>query len=795
LSLVNGTGFLLTRNQYDKAGKCTFEFWVKSAQGTTQLLVEGEKAVFFVRTTDLPLVKELCQLNRINIEDKNLPLVSFQQEPMTALYASSLRNYQLLRKALRAQQIEIFEDDIKPVDRYLMERFIQGGIAYSGAHGRGAACLNFAKIKSFELETDIELSHLSIDIECDETGYLYSIGLYGVDEREQEYKKVLFNIEQVEKVSSVLPAYMEWCRGEKELLLRFCEEVQLYDPDLLIGWNFIKFDIRVLVKAAQRAKVELLLGRDGSALNFQDGSRDGEARYPDKAYVSGRVVLDGIEVMKNATYHFPSFSLNNVANEVLSESKLITGEDGLNKLAEIKRQYKEEPVKLAEYNLQDCRLVSLIFIKEKLFEYLITRTKLTGLELDRVGGSVAAFTNLYLPHVHRSGWIAPNLVAPEDYVHSPGGFVMDSQPGIHNDVLVFDFKSLYPSIIRTFNVDPIGLLEAKALPEKDTIEGFRGGRFNRSPSRLALILDKLWQAREKAKQDKNMVFSNAIKIIMNSFYGVLGSSGCRFYDTKLASSITMRGHWILNESKSWFESQGLNVIYGDTDSIFVSLDNSNYDASSAQSLEVELNQWWKDKLKREFQIDCKLEMEFETHFAPFFMPTIRGSESGSKKRYAGIKVNQENKQLIFKGMESVRSDWTELAKRFQETLYAMVFDKEDCETFILNTIDSLKSGELDHQLIYKKKIRQPLSSYVKTTPPQIKAARLANSFLSTDKYKKGTTIHYVITTNGPIAINTTKYKVDYQHYIEKQLLPIAESILSIYDYKALKVFNKQLPLI
>lgn len=714
---------------------------------------------------------------------------------MTALYSSSLRNYQLLRKALQAQQIEIFEDDVKPVDRYLMERFIQGNVAYSGLQNGNTSSLNLVKTKACEQNADVALSHLSVDIECDETGYLYSIGLYGIDAEDQEFKKVLFNIEQVENKSNSLPAYMEWCDGEKALLLRFCEEVQTYDPDLLIGWNFIKFDIRVLVKAAHRSKVELLLGRDGSPLIFQDGSRNGEARYPDKAYIAGRVVLDGIEVMKNATYHFSSFSLNNVANEVLSESKLITGEDGLNKLAEIKRQYKEEPVKLAEYNLQDCRLVSLIFIKEKLFQYLITRTKLTGLELDRVGGSVAAFTNLYLPHVHRSGWIAPNLVAPEDYVHSPGGFVMDSQPGIHNDVLVFDFKSLYPSIIRTFNVDPIGLLEARELPEKDTIAGFRGGRFNRAPSRLALILDKLWQAREKAKRERNMVFSNAIKIIMNSFYGVLGSSGCRFYDTKLASSITMRGHWILNESKSWFEAQGLNVIYGDTDSIFVSLDNSCYDASAAKSLEAKLNKWWQEKLDDEFQIDCKLEMEFETHFSPFFMPTIRGAESGSKKRYAGIKVNQEHKQLVFKGMESVRSDWTELAKHFQETLYAMVFDKKDCAAFIAKTIEELKSGNLDDQLVYKKKIRQPLASYVKTTPPQIKAARLANSYLNKDKYKKGSTISYVISTNGPVAINTALYKVDYQHYIEKQLLPIAESILSIYDYKSLGLFNEQLPLI
>lgn len=774
-----------------------FEFWVKGQQGVVKLVVENERPVCFVKSEQSEQLARLVQQQQIIVEIQPLPLVSFSNEPMSALYCQSLKHYQQLRQIAQMHQVELFEQDIKPVDRYLMERYIQGGLSYIGQakpSPSGFASISQAKIKSADCTTS--LSHLSIDIECDEKGRLYSIGLYAEDKQQNEtFSLVLFNGQWVVEQPAQVADFIQWCSSERELLQRFCQEVQRQDPDLLIGWNFIGFDIKVLVAASERLQVPLRLGRDGSKVRFSDGVRQGEQRYPDKVYIAGRVALDGIEVMKNATYHFTSFSLNHVAGELLGQQKLITADTGTDKLAEIKHQYKYQPLQLAEYNLQDCRLVSRLFQQEKLFEYLITRTELTGLELDRVGGSVAAFTNLYLPYVHRKGWIAPNLVAPQDYVHSPGGFVMDSQPGIHQNVLVFDFKSLYPSIIRTFNVDPVGLLEARELDDSQVIEGFRGGRFNREPAKLANILDKLWAAREQAKKDDNKVFSNAIKIIMNSFYGVLGSSGCRFYDTKLASSITMRGHWILNQSKQWFEQQGLNVIYGDTDSIFVSLDGSNVSALQAVELEQKLNSWWQQKLADEFDLSCKLEMEFETHFSPFFMPTIRGSESGSKKRYAGIKVNGETEQLVFKGLESVRSDWTELAKQFQVELYTRVFKQQDCEQYIQQMITDLYSGQLDAQLVYQKKIRQHLDSYTKTTPPHIKAARKANQANGNSRYRKGSVIKYVISTSGPVTLETEHYHLDYQHYLDKQLMPIAESILSVYCPQLASSFEQQMSLL
>ena len=122
-------------------------------------------------------------------------------------------------------------------------------------------------------------------------------------------------------------------------------------------------------------------------------------------------------------------------------------------------------------------------------------------------------------------------------------------------------------------------------------------------------------------------------------------------------------------------------------------------------------------------IDSCLEMEFETHFQQFFMPTMRGSEQGSKKRYAGlIDDGQGERHIVFKGLEAVRTDWTELARQFQQTLYRLVFDGADYTDYIRELVADLYAGKLDAQLVYRKRLRKKLSEYQKNVPPHAQAA-------------------------------------------------------------------------
>ena len=173
-------------------------------------------------------------------------------------------------------------------------------------------------------------------------------------------------------------------------------------------------------------------------------------------------------------------------------------------------------------------------------------------------------------------------------------------------------------------------------------------------------------------------------------------------------------------------------------------------------------------------------MEFERAYEKFLLPKQRHLKKGAKKRYAGF----YNGEIDIVGLEYVRRDWTELAKEFQYTLLEKIFSGENIEGYIRETVKDLKSGNLDHLLVYKKGVRKGLDQYTKTTPPHIKAARKMGDF--SDRV-----ISYVMTKKGPEPVDGTPKRIDYEHYIEKQLKPIANSILHFYDKSFTDVVTKQ----
>ena len=346
-------------------------------------------------------------------------------------------------------------------------------------------------------------------------------------------------------------------------------------------------------------------------------------------------------------------------------------------LVEIDRRFAEDKPALATYNLKDCELVTQIFHKTEIMPFLLERATVNGLPVDRHGGSVAAFGHLYFPRMHRAGYVAPNLGEVPPHA-SPGGYVMDSRPGLYDSVLVLDYKSLYPSIIRTFLIDPVGLVEGMAQPDPEhSTEGFLDAWFSREKHCLPEIVTNIWHGRDEAKRQGNKPLSQALKIIMNAFYGVLGTTACRFFDPRLASSITMRGHQIMRQTKALIEAQGYDVIYGDTDSTFVWLKGAHSEEEAAKIGRVlvqHVNAWWAETLQKQ-RLTSALELEYETHFCRFLMPTIRGADTGSKKRYAGLIQEGDKQRMVFKGLETVRTDWTPLAQQFiQSTLHLDIPD-------------------------------------------------------------------------------------------------------------------------
>jgi DNA polymerase-2 len=279
------------------------------------------------------------------------------------------------------------------------------------------------------------------------------------------------------------------------------------------------------------------------------------------------------------------------------------------------------------------------------------------------------------------------------------------------------------------------------------------------------------EQRAYAKKNHDPYLSQAIKILMNSFYGVMGSYGCRFYHPDLPNAITSTGQWLLLGSKEYLEQKGYKVLYGDTDSLFVKIkeDEAVDPSVNGGIIAKDLNSYWKGRLKTEFNVESYLEIEYEKFYSKFVLTQSRGSESGAKKRYAGLLLDNGKQKIEFVGMESVRSDWTRLAKDFQAELYERIFSGKEIENWIVELVVSLKQGKLDDKLIYRKRLRKELDEYVKNVPPQVRAARMLDD--------KSSIVKYIITKKGPVPIGLSPKDIDYNHYIEKQLRPIADSIL------------------
>ena len=786
-------GFVLTRQWLEQPDGQDLVFWLATDRGPVKVVIENHESVFFLPLPQVSAARRILG-DKPHWRDAAVPLCDFQQTPVHACYFTSQKDLNIARSRLWQANIQPLEADIRPTDRYLMERFITGAMSVEGDAETFDGLPVYRNPRLLPVQYIPALLVVSLDIETSYTeNILYSIAVSGPN-----IAKVfmVFDVPSPSHDEAALDEaldYLEYVATEAALIERFLDWFSVLDPDVVIGWNVVGFDLRFLQQRCEFHGVAFTLGRQSQEVRWRSASQGQQRHY---ALVPGRVVLDGIELLRTATYQFESFSLENVARVLLGRGKLVHDVDS--RAAEIQVMYAQDPIALARYNLEDCVLVGEIFAKTDLIRFALERARLTGLDLDRPGGSVAAFDFLYLPRLHRQGYVGP-VVSEQIDSGSPGGYVLDSKPGLYEHVIVLDFKSLYPSIIRTFHVDPLAMVCGEL--EDDGIAGFKGAMFSRHHYILPEIIESLWLARDEAKLAGQSAMSQAIKIIMNSFYGVLGTPGCRFFDQRLVSSITLRGHEILQTTRDLLEDWGYAVIYGDTDSVFVWLrgadQTSNVDATG-HDLMARLNRWWQAQIESSAGTVSCLEVEYETHFARFLMPTVRGSTTGSKKRYAGLVTTGDAETLVFKGLETVRSDWTPLARMFQQELYRLVFHDQPVIDFVRDTVASVYAGEHDEELVLRRRLRRRLEDYTKNVPPHVKAARLSDDIRAARGLSRllthGGWVEYIMTINGPEPRQYLTAPIDYQFYVDKQIAPIADAILALESTSLSKITDRQMGL-
>jgi DNA polymerase II len=726
--------------------------------GSTFLIRDyRQRPHFYVRAADAERARAVRGIDPRPVEKR-----TFAGEPVCRAEADVPGDVPAMRDRLHALGVDTFEADVRFAVRYLIERGVKGGCEIVGEPTRGERLtwiFDNPVLRPAQVKTPPRV--LSFDIETDRKGErLLAISLYA-----QDVDEVLI----VDGAGREMPEHATRCVDEYSALSAFCARIKACDPDVITGWNTIDFDFTALQRIAMCLRHPFELDRHAGAIRI----RKAEGYFGSgQASIPGRLVLDGIDLLRGAFVRMEDYSLDAVAREVLGEGKAVAG-DVRDRVAEILHNYTHDLPAFALYARTDARLAYQIVERLNLVQLAYARSELTGMTPDRVAASIASFDFLYLTELERRGVVAPSVRSSDARVHmaQQGGHVLESVPGLHANVWVFDFKSLYPSVMRTFNIDPLSYVERPA-PGADLIET-PGGAFERAPAILPRMLDELFPRREAAKKAGDETASNAIKILMNSFYGVLGTPACRFSNPALANSITGMGREILLWSKRWFESAGYRVLYGDTDSLFVQAGLG--DAAAARARGVELAQALNEELgsyiAERWRVQSRLELKFEKLYVKLFLPQARHSARGASKRYAGMRLGADKAEFI--GMEVVRRDWTALAKQVQRELYRRLFSDEPVDAYLAEIVRRVRSGALDDLLVYRKNLRKDADEYTATTPPHVAAARKSN--------QDSGLVSYVATTAGPEPVDNVQHPIDREHYVAKQVRPVAEPVLAALD--------------
>jgi DNA polymerase-2 len=751
-------GFILQPTYRVESGRPVVHLYGRLEDGRPFLVRDTRQVPsFYVEAKDAPRARALGALPLIP-EDR----VTLRGEPVSRVEVAVPGDAPPLRDRLLRAGIACHEADVRFAMRFLIDRGIRGSLEIVGeGEGREDPGLGvvFDDPEVGPAEWRPRLRVLSIDIETDPQAQgLLSIALHGA------------GASDVLVLGADGGGDATGHATERELLAAFERRVRELDPDVLTGWNVVDFDFATLARIARRLGMPLALGRDAEGLRIRAGVTPRAMR---QVMVPGRVVLDGIQLLRGAFIRMEDYGLDAVARSVLGEGKAMDSRRlaGRARAQEVLRLYREDRARFVDYNRTDARLALEILERLNVIDLAVERSLLTGMPLDRVSSSIAAFDFRYLTELRRRRVVAPSVGAGAAAGEpQSGGYVMEPIAGLHANVAVLDFRSLYPTVIRTFQIDPLNLRES-GDEDADALVAPSGSAFLRRRGILTELLDELMPRREEARRAGDGVKSHAIKILMNSFYGVLGTPACRFYDPRLANAITSFGQELLLWCKARIEAGGRRVLYGDTDSLFVEMRDPDEAAArdSAQRLTADLNRELAAHIAGRWQVESRLDLTFERLYRRLCFPAMRHGGGGARKRYVGL---LEDGRVLFTGMEAVRGDWTALARDVQRELYARLFADQPVAAWLEGVVADLRAGRLDDRLVYRKSLRKDAAAYTATTPPHVAAARLL------ERRFRGR-MAYVITSAGPEPAEARVHPLDHEHYVQKQVRAVAEPVLTL----------------
>jgi DNA polymerase I len=575
--------------------------------------------------------------------------------------------------------------------------------------------------------------------------------------------------------------YVDIVSSEREMLERFVELVEERDVDILLGYNTDLFDFPYMRERAKQLRLELDLGRDRSEVIAR------KRRFATATRIRGRVHVD-VFAMVNflatiGTIKLIHYTLEDVYRHMIGKEK---PDFEFTQIVNAWEKGGELGRKLLEYSISDADATLKLGLE--LLPLFVELTRVVGQTLFDVSrmtpGQLVEW--LLIAEAHRRGELIPARPVGEEFEERleetyVGAYVMEPVKGLHEDLVVFDFRSLYPSIIVTHNIDPSALnckcckpSEATRVPELSYY--FCTKRKGFIPSTLERLVRERVRLKQEMKRHKREskeypalnTQQTAFKIISNAFYGMLGYPRARWYFKECAESVTSFGRHYIHKTIEMAKDFGFDVIYGDTDSLFCKLNGKSHEDAKRFLIKVNEN------------IPGIIELELEGFYPRGVFIT--------KKRYAMI---DEEGRMVVKGLEFVRRDWAAIAKRTQEeVLKAILRDgsPEKAAEIVRKTTKDVLEGKvsLDDLIIYTQ-LKMPIESYRAIGPHVVAAKRLRELG---HEIEPGMMIAY-IEVKGPGSISDRAVPVedfkgkeyDPDYYVGHQVLPAVMRIMEVLSYR------------
>ena len=576
------------------------------------------------------------------------------------------------------------------------------------------------------------------------------------------------------RFNHLLP-YLEFVPDEGELIKRFVEVVRDFDPDYIIGYFTDGFDFPYLFSRAKKQLVKLSSKKIKIKI-----SRRGIAST---AKVQGIPHIDVFKFIKNimgGSLRLDSYTLGNVSKELLGEEKI---DVDLDTIGTVWDSGGDDLSVFCEYNLKDTELTLKLCQKTMPnLNELIKITKHQVFDVCRMSYS-ALVEACIMVRAKEFNEIYPNK--PSQYEISQrrmqtfqGAYVYDPIPGLYENVVVFDFASLYPSIIASHNISPTTLVKSGGIitPEIQEASGEHiVYYFSKDQGFISRIIEDIIKRRDRVKEmihqdDTNQILqarSYALKIIANATYGYFGFFGARWYSRECAQSITAYGRNYIQDLIQKAKISGFDVLYGDTDSIFIRFG----DMPKQRVL---------DFLKNiNDHLPGLMELELEGFYPRAIFVSKKSMAAGAKKKYALI---SEEGKIKVRGFETIRRDWSLVAKEVQNNVLSIILRENSPQKaikYVFDAIEEIRQNKIPKdKMIIQTQLKKRIENYDLEGPHVTIAKKMRDMgmFVSV-----GSVISYIVSPGkgkirdrARLPQETTSYDCDY--YINNQIIPAVDKI-------------------